>query len=291
VFTVQASLGANTGPSSPSPPVVPGASVPSSPRGVVAASPSANVVRISWEAVLPGQDGGSPVVFYTVVCYTEASPGQPPLFGGVWPSPNTTAWFTNAPLNVSLVFNVSAANAIGASAMSSGAVVTSSADPPSAPSQVVASVAPLVNCSPSAVGVAVSWQPPTYTGGVGINSSSLLYDLYIALVEFGPSNTSLLATTSSSSFSLCTKAEVAVEFVVSARNSWGLSSILSVPSPAIVPDFGVPEAPIIVSVIQNPVAAGFTVSWYVVKVKLFRVRLSVLCKLRGMTTCDTAVGI
>jgi alpha-tubulin suppressor-like RCC1 family protein len=125
-FTVTATNGVGTGPSSsPSSPVTP-ATVPDAPQGV-SAVPGVNSAAVSWSA--PASDGGSPITSYTV---TAADSTNPP--GGqtcTWTSGPLTCTVTGLATGDVYTFTVTATNAIGTG-------------PASAPSSSVISLIPVL---------------------------------------------------------------------------------------------------------------------------------------------------
>lgn len=146
-FTVTATNAVGTSvPSAPSAPVTPVAP-PGPPTEVVAVAGAASAL-VSW--VAPGQDGGSPVVGYTVT----ASPGGATQNVDGDETSALVAGLVNGTL---YAFTVTATNAIGTSAPSAPSAPARPVDVPGAPTSVEASVA-----GRQAI---VSWSAPESTGG------------------------------------------------------------------------------------------------------------------------------
>ncbi len=262
VFGVNASnVYGQSGPAADSGPAVPGAGKPAAPTVGMAWSPAANVVVVNWTALLPEQDGGSPLTGYVATLAPADNgttvPGLPVVVQAS--ASNTSAWFLGVPLNLSVVATVCAASAQGVGPASKAtAAVVSNADPAGAPAGVVTQV---LSCTGDQCIVTVSWLPPASPGGVGV-PPLLSYDVFTAgnatSAPVAPTQFSLSATFGG------VPAGVPVSFVVSARNAWQVPGPRSVPSAPVTPLANAPAAPTVTSVAPDTVTPGcFAVSWAV----------------------------
>ena len=205
-FTVSATNGVGTGPSSaPSNAVVP-AAVPDPPTGVSATASNASAT-VSWSA--PASSGGSAITSYTV----RSASGVVATVNGDTLSTTVTG-LTNG---TSYAFTVTATNAAGNSPASAPSNAVVPATVPGAPTAVTATAG---NATAT-----VSWTAPASNGGNAITS-------YTVLASSGATVTVNGATTSTTLSGLTNG--TAYTFTVTATNNVGTGAS-SAPSAAVTP--------------------------------------------------------
>ncbi|HEY5202584.1 MAG TPA: fibronectin type III domain-containing protein [Acidothermaceae bacterium] len=233
-FTVTATNSVGTGPvSAPSSSVVPVAptSVPGAPTAVNA-TPGDGQVTVSWTP--PAASGSSPITSYLVT----SSGGQTQGTTGA-----TTAVVGGLTDGTSYTFTVTATNSVGtgaASAPSSSVTPHPAATAPGAPTNVVA--------TPGNGQATVTWAPAP-DGGSPITQ-------YLVMASDGVSTAQTAGATSATVIMLTNGQPYT--FTVTATNSIG-NGPPSDPSPSVMPEPTVPDAPTGVSAVPGDGQA--TVSW------------------------------
>jgi hypothetical protein len=176
-FMVNATNSAGTGPSTQSPPAVPGIGFPDAPTGLTAVSPSANMLVVSWTPLRDDQSGGSPVIGY--VCNLFVADATDSVLSANVSAANSTMWIWGVHVATLYNYTLTAYSARGPGAVAvSASPVMSLPDPPSAPLNVFASMIPGDACPFNQSGVQVQWSLPAYTGGLDVPTSPMWYDVF-----------------------------------------------------------------------------------------------------------------
>jgi len=202
---------------------------PSAPTNVVITGCNTgytNSVILTWTA--PADDGGSPITNY-VIYYRTSSVGSSPA--GTWYTYNTNSAATTATISflspgISYDFKVAAQNAAGVGIFSSPIVSSSSYNPPTTPTNLVATN--VVSNTSSNGSIVLTWTASTQEGAQSIS----YYVIEYKICEFGGwityPTTILSPTTSATLSNIGTPSNVANNvpylFRVYAVNSCGARS-------------------------------------------------------------------
>jgi hypothetical protein len=228
IFLVMATNAAGDGPSSPSNTVTP-ATVPAAPMNVTATAGNAEAT-VTWTP--PPDDGGSPIIGYTV---TGDPGGSCSVDGDV-----TECTITGLTNGTEYSFTVIATNAQGDSLPSASSNAVTPVSVPAAPTDVSA--------TPGNAEVTVSWTPPTDTGGSPITGYTVTGDPGGSCSVAGDvSECTITGLTNGTEYT----------FTVVATNDEG-NSLPSLASASVIP-IGPPNGVLQAQV--EPTILGLVVSW------------------------------
>jgi hypothetical protein len=212
-FTVTAVNAVGAGPESePSEPVTP-VDRPDAPTGVTA-TPGNGSATVSWT---PGDDGGSPILSYTVQVFLGTTIGQEVTVE----APATSVVVDGLSNGASYTFSVSARNSVWGSTWSAHSAPVTPATTPDAPTDVVAAAR-----DASAV---VRWTAPAFNGGSALTGYTITAhagDTVVKSVTASKSATQVTVTGLDNG--------VAYRFTVAASNAVGVGAASS-PSAEVTP--------------------------------------------------------
>ena len=202
---------------------------PSAPTNVVISNCNTgytNSVILTWTA--PADDGGSPITNYVIYYRTSSVGSSPP---GIWYTYDTNSAATTATISfltpgTSYDFKIAAQNAAGVGIFSSPIVSSSSYNPPTTPTNLVATN--VVSNTSSNGSIVLTWTASTQEGAQSISN----YVIEYKICEFGGwityPTTILSPTTSATLSNIGTPSNVANNvpylFRVYAVNSCGAQS-------------------------------------------------------------------